>query len=84
MDHFEYSVFSFVLSPTDKLLSFWILTKILMKRDFSPIRLHSVNTISASASLETLNIIEEENLIENSKVNGDYFISLLKELQKKI
>lgn len=43
----------------------------------------SGNPVSSAAALETLNIIEDERLIENAKNNGDYFISLLRNLQKK-
>ncbi|OIK10216.1 aspartate aminotransferase family protein [Bacillus sp. MUM 116] len=43
----------------------------------------SGNPVCSSASLENLQIIEEERLIENARVNGEYFISLLKKLQEK-
>jgi 4-aminobutyrate aminotransferase len=43
----------------------------------------SGNPVSCTASLETLTIIEDENLIENARTNGQYFINRLKELQEK-
>lgn len=43
----------------------------------------SGNPVCSAASLENLQIIEDEKLIENAGANGDYFMSLLKELQNK-
>ncbi|PLT29389.1 aspartate aminotransferase family protein [Peribacillus deserti] len=43
----------------------------------------SGNPVSSTAALETLKIIEDERLIENARHKGEYFISLLTELQKK-
>ncbi|MBU8878482.1 aspartate aminotransferase family protein [Bacillus sp. FJAT-29790] len=43
----------------------------------------SGNPVCSAASLENLQIIEDEKLIENARVNGDYFMGLLKELQEK-
>ncbi|MFD4820685.1 aspartate aminotransferase family protein [Peribacillus butanolivorans] len=43
----------------------------------------SGNPVSCAASLENIQIIEDESLIEKAKKNGNYFKSLLNELQKK-
>jgi 4-aminobutyrate aminotransferase len=43
----------------------------------------SGNPVCSAASLENLQIIEDEKLIENARDNGDYFMSLLQDLQKK-
>ncbi len=43
----------------------------------------SGNPVSSAASLETINIIEDESLIENARENGEYFITLLRGLQEK-
>ncbi|MDQ6600556.1 aspartate aminotransferase family protein [Bacillus salipaludis] len=43
----------------------------------------SGNPVCSAASLENLQIIQEEQLVENARVNGEYFIGLLKNLQEK-
>lgn len=43
----------------------------------------SGNPVCSTASLETLQIIEDESLIENARENGEYFMCLLRELQEK-
>lgn len=43
----------------------------------------SGNPLSSAAALETLSIIEEDNLINNAKAMGDYLKKQLKDLQKK-
>ncbi|HYA57099.1 MAG TPA: acetyl ornithine aminotransferase family protein [Thermoplasmata archaeon] len=41
------------------------------------------NLVSVAASLATLNVIEKEHLIDNARVQGDYLLGRLKELQRK-
>ena len=41
------------------------------------------NPVSCAIGLSVLDVIEEENLQENAKVVGSYYMSLFKELQKK-
>ncbi|WP_019671159.1 aminotransferase class III-fold pyridoxal phosphate-dependent enzyme [Eudoraea adriatica] len=41
------------------------------------------NPVSCAIALSVMEVIEEENLQENAKLVGDYYKSLLKELQKK-
>ncbi|MBS4210987.1 MULTISPECIES: aspartate aminotransferase family protein [Neobacillus] len=43
----------------------------------------SGNPVCSAASLETLQIIEDERLIENARVNGEYFLEQLEKLQEK-
>lgn len=43
----------------------------------------SGNPVCSTASLETLQIIEDERLIENARVNGEYFLKQLVKLQEK-
>lgn len=43
----------------------------------------SGNPVCSAASLENIQIIDEEKLIDNAKVNGAYFMTLLTDLQKK-
>ncbi|EJL45584.1 MULTISPECIES: aspartate aminotransferase family protein [Brevibacillus] len=44
----------------------------------------SGNPVSCSAALENIRIIQEEGLIERARVNGEYFLKRLKELQAKV
>ena len=41
------------------------------------------NPVSCAIGLSVLDVIEEENLQENAKVVGSYYMSLFKDLQKK-
>lgn len=41
------------------------------------------NPLACAAALETLDMIEEEHILEHCREMGDYFIDRLKELQKK-
>jgi 4-aminobutyrate aminotransferase len=41
------------------------------------------NLVAAAASLATLDIIEKEHLLDNARLQGDYLISRLKELQSR-
>lgn len=41
------------------------------------------NPLALSAAIATINVIEEEKLIENASVNGDYFIESLYKLKEK-
>ncbi|QCJ42620.1 aspartate aminotransferase family protein [Bacillus sp. S3] len=43
----------------------------------------SGNPVSTTASLETLHIIEDERLIDNARINGEYFKDLLQQLKNK-
>src|SRR5699024_12365259 len=43
----------------------------------------SRNLLSSAAALETLSIIENDYLIDNSKTMGEYFTNQLKNLQKR-
>ncbi|MGM0780121.1 MAG: aminotransferase class III-fold pyridoxal phosphate-dependent enzyme, partial [Bacillota bacterium] len=43
----------------------------------------SGNPVRSTASLETLQIIEDEKLIKNAQINGEYFKNQLEELQTK-
>ncbi|WP_066301346.1 aspartate aminotransferase family protein [Bacillus sp. FJAT-29937] len=43
----------------------------------------SGNPVCSTAALENIGVIEDEQLVENARVNGDYFMQHLKELQKK-
>lgn len=44
----------------------------------------SGNPVCSSASLENLQIIEDDRLIENARVNGEDFISLLKKASGEV
>jgi taurine---2-oxoglutarate transaminase len=44
---------------------------------------YSAHPVSCAAALETLKIYEDENLIENAAVMGDYVTSRVEELKKK-
>lgn len=41
------------------------------------------NPLALSAAISTINVIEEEKLIENASINGDYFIQSLLKLKEK-
>ena len=41
------------------------------------------NPVSCAIGMSVLDVIEEENLQENAKVVGSYYMSLFKDLQKK-
>lgn len=42
------------------------------------------NPISCAAALATLEVIREENLLENARVQGDYMLGVLRELQAEV